>query len=616
MRKTVLLLFAWLCMSASVFAQSWDQIKSSSLYLYGEGSGATVYEADQNALADLISKITIQVQSEFIQTEEEKEKDGKGEFESRIASRVRTYSQATLTNTEQFVLSNEPDAVVGRYVKKSEVERIFESRKRKVCDMVDEGMKAEAAGKVDDALRQYYWAYKLMGSLPHSNELTHNGHVLSVWLPQQMNNVFGDVRVQVTSMQGGDVNLAFTFRGQPVSSIDYTYFDGRVWSSIYSAKDGMGVLEVHPTSHPDNVQLKVEYEYRGEARIDKELESVINIERSTAMRKSYLNIQLSQAKPNPMVEQARAQLYGDVPAPANMNLSMVQQTANTNVKMPAEVSDTKRYQAVIDKVAAAIRTRNYASVKQLFTTEGYDIFDKLIHYGQARLIGETKCKFFPYRKWIMARSVPMSFSFRNGVRKSFVEDVVFTFDKDSELISNITFGLGLAAERDIMGKGVWDEQLRMQVMDFMENYKTAYALKRLDYLESIFDDNAVIITGRIVTKSQLDSNREGTAQIANNKYVQFNRQSKRQYMRNLAQCFKSNEFINIRFSNNDVSRTGKNGNVFGIQIKQDYYSSSYGDTGYLFLMVDVENPEAPSIKVRTWQPEKDKDYGIIGLGHF
>lgn len=57
-------------------AQSWDQIKASPDYLFGEGTGTTVAEADEKALADLISKISIQVESSFEQTDEETAKGG------------------------------------------------------------------------------------------------------------------------------------------------------------------------------------------------------------------------------------------------------------------------------------------------------------------------------------------------------------------------------------------------------------------------------------------------------------------------------------------------------------------------------------------------------------
>lgn len=63
-------------------------------------------------------------------------------------------------------------------------------------------------------------------------------------------------------------------------------------------------------------------------------------------------------------------------------------------------------------------------------------------------------------------------------------------------------------------------------------------------------------------------------------------------------------------------KAGRGGEVYGIQIKQDYYSTNYGDTGYLFLMVDLNNPDEPIIKVRTWQEEPDPVDGLYDLMDF
>ena len=109
--------------------------------------------------------------------------------------------------------------------------------------------------------------------------------------------------------------------------------------------------------------------------------------------------------------------------------------------------------------------------------------------------------------------------------------------------------------------------------------------------------------------------------------MKYNKQDKTSYLKNLESCFRSNQFINVRFADNEVSKMGAGGELFGIQIHQDYYSSSYSDTGYLFLMVDMNNPKTPIIKVRTWQPERDpnvnsqlergnKFYGLFYGGNF
>ena len=67
----------------------------------------------------------------------------------------------------------------------------------------------------------------------------------------------------------------------------------------------------------------------------------------------------------------------------------------------------------------------------------------------------------------------------------------------------------------------------------------------------------------------------------------------------------SNEYINIHFADNKIRRSGTYTNMYGIQINQTYYSSTYGDTGYLFLLIDFSKPGEPLIHVRAWQPDNN-----------
>lgn len=239
---------------------------------------------------------------------------------------------------------------------------------------------------------------------------------------------------------------------------------------------------------------------------------------------------------------------------------------------------------------------------------GYDNFIKLMQYGNAKLLQSGTVKYYQYNDEVICRAVPMSFSFQHNNR-TFIEDVVFTINKDNK-IDNISFALSKQAVDDIAANDYWPQATRMAIISFMENYKTAYALKRLDYIESIFSDNALIITGSVV---KVDPNPE--LKSMNNQIVRYNRMSKTQYMRNLRHCFSSNEFINIHFADNTI-RKASGGDIYGIEIKQDYFSTNYGDTGYLFLLIDMTDLIAPKIQVRTWQPEKNPDGSIYGLSDF
>lgn len=583
-----------------VVAQDWERVKANPENLWGEGWGVTVNEADNNALNDLISKISVQVIGNVKQHDSEEVTNEGVDTHTSFDAVINTYSQATLTNTERIIVKNEPDAHVGRWIKRSEVNRIFESRKQKAIDYVESAIKAKEKGKIDVAIKDFYWALVLVNSLQYPNEAQYvdeNGEkqTLTQWIPHQMDEIFSNIEWKVVKRDEMDVELFITHQGKPVSSIDYTYFDGRDWSNIYSAKDGCGILELAPGNVSENYQLKVEYEYRGEAHIDKDVENVMKVTKSQALRSAYFNVKSA-------TELVRKE------AEENTSTDMT-------YHLPVQTADVVPYEVAMKRVADAISTKDFASIQSLFTDEGLSIFDNLLKYGNAKLVGTPVYSYYDMGNNVVARGLQMAFSFKNGVRKSFVEDVIFTFNSERK-IENVSFGLGEVAERDILGKGVWPEEARIAIMQFLENYQTAYALKRLDYIETVFDDNAVIITGTVAYRPT-----EQTADLNNmvqldNKIIRYNRYDKRSYLKKLAQSFASKEFINLRFANNDVRKMGKGGEVYAIQISQEYYSSNYGDKGYLFLMVDINDPKHPTIKVRTWQPEKDPNFGLYGPEDF
>ena len=600
-KRTLILFLSAFCLIPA-FSQSWDEVKrNTQTYLSGEGWGTTVEEADQQALAALISKISVVVSSDFSITEDERAVNGKLDATSYTNSKLQTYSTATLTNTERMVIDNSADEVhIGRYIKRSELNKIFEGRIRTIKEYIRLGKVAEGACKIDDALRNYYWAYSLLKSVQRPSDVTcsdeYTGEKIYplTWLPQRLTDIMKDLSVSVTGNDGTNVDLMFRYKGQPVSTLDFTYFDGRNWSNICSVKDGRGSMEFVQGMIPENVQINYEYAYRGQAHINQEIQSVLNVVKGQAVRAARVNVQTGKSKPatNDAVSIAKAQ--------------------NTGSLIPAVNEGACK--TVLEKVVNAIKNRNYDSVRGCFTDDGWEMFTSLVRYGNARLLNANDCEFSQMRDNVIARSIQMSFSFKRGLRKEFVEDVVFTFDKNQK-IDCIAFGLDRKAKEDIMKRGAWTPLARQTLMQFLENYKTAYALKRLDYLKTIFDDDAVIIVGHVAEKMVSVNKGDMGRTMHNQKIIKRVQYSKDQYMKNLEACFRSNEFVNIRFANNDVRRA-KDSEEYGIQIKQDYYSTNYGDQGYLYLQVDLEDPDQPIIKVRAWQPEPDPEIGLFGIGNW
>ncbi len=609
--KRIVCLFIISCVFVIASAQSISEIKKDKNYIWGEGKGVTLTQADNEALNDLITQISVTVESRYSKIDENVVAGGNVDTQSSFRAVLQTYSNATLQNTERFVISNEPDAHVFRFVKKADVDRIFASRKAKVGDMVSFALRAQRECKIDEALRNFYWAYCLLQSLPSSHEVTYDNNgescLLITWIPEQIRKIFSLIKISKQPSPEGQEDmlvLNISYDGNPVSSFDYTYFDGMDWSNIYSAKDGLGVIELLPGMAADNLQIRCEYEFAGEAHTDKEIESVVKVMKGTAFRDAYIWV-----RNVPTVETSVAST-GNMTVEPKSDTDAVSEAKTSGVTF-IEGDDAEPYRERINQILDAVRNKEYDAVRGLFTAQGWNMFEKLLAYGQARLVDTPRLCFIETDEKVICRSIPMSFSFRNNNRK-FVEDVVFTFDEKKK-VESLAFGLGREAMEDILYHSVWEEKSRIFLMSFLENYKTAYALKRLDYIRDIFDDNAVIITGAVTQRITGDVEMNS---YRNNRYVRYNRQTKDQYLRNLDRCFRSNEFINIRFGNNDVVKAGAGGELYGIQIKQDYYSTNYGDQGYLFLMVDLNDPERPVIKVRTWQPEKDPDFGLYDIGMF
>lgn len=622
MHKTIwmiLMLLLPLTSLAQTAEERAEQMKANAEYICGEGWGDTYNSADQAALADLISKISLNISNSFEIKEEEFNTNSSFDSKTAITSVMNSYAQATLTNTFNLVISNTPQTHVLRYIRKSEVNKIFDERKEKVFDYVRSAMRAEEKAKIDDALRNYYWAFAMVRSLqyPNSVKMTIDGvqRLLVTWIPQQIEEIMSNLSTKIASKDGNEINLFIKYKGEPVTSLDYTYFDGQTWSNLYSAKDGMGIVELRPGVEINSLQLKYEYEYADQCQIDKELESVMQLFKGTSFKNASVYIN-NLDKKSAVSSEAKKEFEKSVKTESAANLETL-----------SKVENEKELAGIMTRVINAIKAKNYDSVSDCFSEDGLEMYKKLLNYGQARLLGDPQFSFYTMGKRVVCRSIPMAFSFKNNRRK-FVEDVTFTFDENKK-IECVAFGLGSQAKTDIFNKGVgaWSDYAKMVIATFLENYKTAFALKRLDYLESVFDDNATIITGHIIKKAPKVA-MEGESFInSNNKLIKYTRQTKSEYMRKLKICFQSNQFINIRFADNDVVKMGAGGETYGIQIKQDYYSTNYGDHGYLFLMVDFNDPDNPSIKVRTWQPDRNpninsnlprsnRDWGIIGPGNF
>ena len=607
-KRTVLLLIMSLLLgSSSLKAQGWDEVVNDrNTWLYGEGRGSTIEEAKNAALKDLTGKISTSVAGSFDIIEDERTKNGETDASTYISSKVSTYSSATLTNTEHLEKEEGDEWEALRYIKRSEVDKIFNSRKAKVMELVQSGEKAENQSKVGDALKYYYWAFTLLKTMQYPNDVKYTNsdgeHQLSTFLPGKMDEIFNDLRANVTNHDEDIAELYFTFRGRPVVNMDYSYYNGRNYSNIYSVKDGRGDVELLSNFNPDYLQIKIEYAYRQDAKVYcPEVEMVQDVVKSHSLRKATMSVPMGKAPVidnKPSVAKDVVNLTGEV-------------TTNTKKSALMELDDDDAYRKMADQFITAIRTKNPHSIDGLFTPNGLEMYNQLLKYGTARIYGQPDYKIYRKGDEVVVRSIPMSFSFKQGARKSIVEDVVLSFDASGK-IHWLSFALDKAAADDIITKGAWSDTARQTILSFMEDYKTAYCLERTDYLKQVFSNDALIIVGHVLKTLDRTNDRDRIS-FKNNKLITKTQYTKDQYIEHLKACFARNECINIHFADNDITMAGKGGKTFGIQIKQDYYSTTYGDSGWLFLVVDFNKPAEPTILVRVWQEEPDPEFGLVNL---
>lgn len=595
MKRLTLALGIIITMALTVMAQGVDGIKRNSSYLYGEGGGATLQAAKEAALADLIQKISVTVHSDFTSKERELNQDGNVTSDAEFQSIIRSYSTATLTNVKTIVLKPEPDASVFLYIAKSEIDRIFESRVAKAKEFVGNADEALKNGQIDDALRYYYWSYCLVKSLRYPNEakifVDGQERSLLAWLPTRIDDVMGKVKVQSRRTADNTYEITATYDGRPVRSMDYTYFDGVDNSPVYSILDGKGLVELRPGMAMDAVQLKLEYEFRGLSRNDSEVEAVVGAMKPAVYRRAYHRVALDGAA-----------------SPAESTSTDV----NGSMQSPLALTDMGTLgTAVMKPVMQALRSGSIEQCRKKFTAEGWEEFSKLMGYGKVTLMDDIHLDYFADGDCVVCRGLPVSCRFNRG--RVFNEKLSFYIDSNSKQITHVAMGLGREAMNDVvLGHLDWSEKSRTRIVGFLEDYRTAYATKNLEYLDKVFDDNAVIVLGkRLQVAPQL--NKEG---YMNNHRVQFTQLTKREFLRNLRRQFQSKDYINLHFSQNRIYQLQKGVERYGIEIKQDYYSSNYGDTGYLTLIFDLTNPDQPVIHVRTWQEQPDPNFGVVSPADF
>ncbi len=246
------------------------------------------------------------------------------------------------------------------------------------------------------------------------------------------------------------------------------------------------------------------------------------------------------------------------------------------------------------------------SIKELFTNEAFETFKQFIVSNGAYTVRKE------YRPQIIERQKGKFFDIRSITVKihlgeteaSDTQNLIFTFDKVGKIISVRCILPNYDYQSVIAGAlNEKDSLIRGTILDFMERFRMAYNAKDAEFLAKIYSEEALIFVGSVLAEKKTPDDYLNKNPILSQSKIRLLQQSKREYIEGLkSKAFRLNSFINVTFNEFTILQHEKVSYMYGVSCMQAWRSSTYSDKGYLFLMIDFRDHNAPIIHVRAWQP--------------
>jgi len=278
----------------------------------------------------------------------------------------------------------------------------------------------------------------------------------------------------------------------------------------------------------------------------------------------------------------------------------------------------------LTNVVNALDSANMTAYRRAFTVEGYQAMTEIMQTvklanGQRTKI--TKLLTLPAGGWEVRDikvKVDLGETANNpdGVANNPFQYLVFQLTPTG-LIDDVRFAIEKPHWDQIVAQGqkLNDFARRQQILQTVEVFRTAYCRKDLAYLKKIYSDDALIIVGKVLKEKKGIPDMLASSKLGQGK-IDFIKLSKHQYINSLQGVFNNNAFVKVVFDSVEIIRHNEDQDLYGVTLKQHWYSSSYSDTGWVFLLWDFKDEKNPMIYVRSWQPERFDDGSVVDVHEF
>lgn len=487
---------------------------------------------------------------------------------------------------------------------------------------IEDGIYQESRVNIADALRNFSWAMQLAKQFKYNKKLeVTDNRAVQLWLDDKVKSILESLEVvlatEKVTYDPNDyyhytVNLMITYADRPVSNLDITYFNNETVHTV-NVKNGQAALKYPNLAGQNEVSVNIRYCYDNPDEIEDDIERAFK----SVAKPSYdrFNKKKIPVIVNTEMTLIKADAHGDW---STTNYEIAERSEGIPARVEERYDEVERVfidastegapmLKAADAITEALKSRDYKSVYQYFTPEALAKFQMMTNTGEISVSMDPEFRLEKATHYVRCTSIPVSV--KNG-KHSRNENIVLRFEPNSDKISSIGYALTENAENDIFRSADWMMDSRYAIVKFMEDYQTAYTTKDRDYLDMIFNGDAIIITGSVDKKhlkdkkfmQKLESN-ESPLYVKGVLYQQFTKDA---YLENLARMFNKNKYIHLKYHDAVLTRAvtpASLSEAFWIQLKQDFNSSNYNDKGFLTLQVGMK-PEGSQIYVRTWTPNR------------
>ncbi|MDR1338446.1 MAG: hypothetical protein LBK58_00045 [Prevotellaceae bacterium] len=208
--------------------------------------------------------------------------------------------------------------------------------------------------------------------------------------------------------------------------------------------------------------------------------------------------------------------------------------------------------------------------------------------------------------------------------------IVLNFDASGR-ISSLYFAIDGYDRIMRPGLEVIDLRRRAMIVDFVEQFLTAFLRQDINCLHDILSGDALIINGKVITRKSSNETGDnklspdvkynmqypGTFLLSALSYVFQNTESKKRHCVQFIfqrKIKKNYARINVVFEDVKVDRHSTKDDIYGVTLVLHWDSRYYSDKGSLFFLWDFKDESKPEIPICMWQPydetPKDKVFSI------